>query len=294
MAAESTTSTLTGWLNTSILSKLVAPYAIDANPCQLHMRVEQVAPGTKTAAFSKITKDTALSGTITEATGLSNTAYDTASVTAAVAEVGIMRQFTKLAERTNMLGPQGLLASAVEDGAAMCLEKLETDCWDTFSTASTSVGTAGSTFKVSDVAAALAQLTVNKAKGDIVGFLHATAGKNLRADVVASGSTIFANGAGDDLLKPTQADGFMGNFLGVPLYTNNLAETSGADKISCFMTDGARFPSNGANAVALGWMPEVAMLSQPAFSGGTQVAITMAYGIVEVLDYSYVRVNTIA
>jgi hypothetical protein len=295
MSAESTTSTLTGWLNTSIISALVAPYAIDANPMSQHVRVEPLAPGTKTAAFSTITKDTALSGTITEATGLSNVAYDTAKVTAAVAEVGIQRQFTKLGERTNILGSDGLHRSAIEDGAKMCFEKLETDLWDEASNASTSVGTSGATFTIADYAAALAQHTVNKSKGDIVFMLTATQGKNLRAEVVASGAAIFGNGAGNGLLKRTGDDGFMGEFLGCNVYTNNLAETSGANKLGLAMVDGGGAnPEQCATGVALGWMPEVAQLPNVAFSGGMQMAITMAYGIVEVIDYPYVKIATLA
>ncbi|HYF01274.1 MAG TPA: hypothetical protein VEJ18_20290 [Planctomycetota bacterium] len=294
MANESTTATLTGWLNTSVLSKVVAPYAIDPNPAQLHVRVEPLAPGTKTAAFSKITKDTALSGTITEATGLSNVAFDTAAVTAAVAEVGILRQFTKLGERTNMLGPDGLHREAIEDGVRMCLEKLETDVWAEFVNASTSVGTSGAAFTVANVAGAIAQHTVNKSVGPIVGFLPATAAKNLRADVVASGSSIFATGAGNELLAQTQADGFMGSFMGIPHYTNNLGTASGANTIGAYMVDGGGpFAKNCSTGMALGWMPEVAANTTPALSGGMLMAITMAYGLVEVLDYAYVKTTTI-
>lgn len=296
MSGESTSSTLTGWLNSQVISRVIAPYAIDPNPAQLHVRVEMLPPATKVHAFSTITKDTALSGTITEANGLANTAYDTANATATVAEVGILRQFTKLGERTNLLGPDGLHRAALEDGVKMCLEKFETDCWAQFANASTSAGVSGSTFKVSDVASALGQLLINKAKGNPVALLPATASKNLRADVVSNAAGIFAAGAGNNLLARTGDDGYMGDFMNVPFYTNNLAATSGADKVGAFMIDG-----NGSNpsewcstGASVGWMPEPAQWSNPVFSGGMQMAITMAYGLVEVIDYAYVKITTIA
>ncbi len=252
---------------------------------------------TKVHAFSTITKDTALSGTITEATGLGNTAFDTANVTATVAEVGIMRQFTKLGERTNLLGPDGLYAAALEDGAKMCYEKFETDIWAQWANASTSVGTSGAAFTVANVAGALSQHLINKSKGNIVGMLSATQGKNLRADVVSNGAGIFATGAGNQLLARTGDDGYMGMFMDTPHFTNNLAATSGADKLGVYIVDGqgANPPEWCATAASVCWMPEpTPRFYNPVFSGGSQVAITMAYGLVEVIDYAYVKVTTIA
>src|SRR5688572_9274114 len=101
MSGESTSTTLVGLYNDAVVSHLVAPYAIDPNPFMLHVRTEPTPAGTKTHSFARWTKDTALSGTITEGTGLSNTALDSDNVDASVAEVGIMRQFTKFGERTN-------------------------------------------------------------------------------------------------------------------------------------------------------------------------------------------------
>ena len=178
----------------------------------------------------------------------------------------------------------------------MCLEKFETDCWAQWVNASTSVGTSGSTFKVSDVAAALSQHLINKSKGNIAGMLTATQGKNLRADVVSNGAGIFAAGAGTELLARTSNDGYMGSFLDTPHYTNNLATLVGADKIGVYIVDGngANPPEYCATAASIGWMPEPSAWTNPAFSGGVQMAMTMAYGLIEVIDYAYVKVVSIA
>lgn len=294
MSGESTSTTLVGFYNDAVVSKLVAPYAIDANPAMLHIRTEMTPPGTKTHSFARVTKDTALSGTITEATGLSNTALDADNVDAAVAEIGIMRQFTKFGEKTSQLGTGGLHQLALEDGVMMNLEKYETDIWAQWANASTSVGTSGAAFTLADYAAALSQHTINKSRGKVVFMLTGTQGKNLRAEVVASGAAWLANGSGNRVLEQTDDDGFMGSLMGSNIYTNNLAATSGANKIGCALVDGGLNPRGGSTAASVAWMPEQAALPNVAFSGGLQIAVTMAYGLIEVLDYAYVKIATIA
>lgn len=293
MANESGTAAVTGFINTSIISQEVAWYLLDAFPAQKLVRVEDVPPATKTAAFSRVTKQTALSGTITELSGLSNTAFQADNVTAAIAEVGILRQFTKLVQRTNMLGPDGLLMAAARDGIQMCLEKFETDVCAQWTNASTSVGTSAAAYTLSNFAGALSQLAINKAKGDIAAVLTTTQSKNLRADLVSSGAGIFAAGAANNILGRVGDDGFVGSLFGVPTWTNNLGLVSGSNTIGVHLVDGSRNPAGASTGVALGWMPEQSMLNQPAFSGGTQIAITMAYGIVEVLDGAYVKDVTV-
>lgn len=294
MANESGTAAVTGWLNTSIIDGLISWYLKEGLPAQKMVRMANIAPGTKTAAFSKVTKQSALGGTITELSGLSNTAFQVSNVTAAVAEVGILRQFTKLVERTNMLGPDGLKMAALQDGIFMCLEKLETDIWAEFANASTTVGTSGAAYTIANFAAAISQLTVNKADGPVVACLTTTQVTNLRAEVASSGAAHLAGGTGNGVLKPTGRDGFVDVFMGVPTYTSTLAATSGADKIGAHFVDGNANPSGAATGVAIGWMPEAVELSNPVFSGGTQMAVTMAYGMTEVLDGAYVGDVTVA
>mgnify|MGYP001599217438 CR=1 FL=1 len=72
MANETTTTTVTGSINTSFIAKVMNNYALDTNVFLPRIRFEQVANGTGTAAFSIATKGSAAA--ITEATGMSNTA----------------------------------------------------------------------------------------------------------------------------------------------------------------------------------------------------------------------------
>ena len=296
MTAESTASTLVGWFQTQLLSSGVAPYLRDPLPMHARMRMEDVPQGTGVLAFSTVTKDTALSGTITEATGLSNTALDTSKASATTAEVGIMRQFTKKAERQNMLGPGGLHTEAIKDGVYMCLEKLETDaCAEAANASTTGGGTSLATFKATDAASMVAQMTINKAPFKSVGFLHATAGKNLRNELTGSGAAWLSTGAANEVMNETGADGYFGHFL-VPWFTSNLGVTSSSDKTSFLMVDGsiASQRLSASTGIAVSWLPEVASWANPIFSGGLQMAITMCYGLVEILDGSYTKALTIA
>lgn len=292
MASESGTAAVTGLINTHIIEQLVHWYLLDAFPAQKFVYIKDLSPGTKTQAFPRITKQTALSGTITELTGLSNTVFQSSNVTATIAEVGVLRQFTKLGQRTNILGQDGVLMAAARDAINMCLEKFETDVCAQWTNASTSVGSSGTAFTVANYASGLSQLAINKAQGPYAGILTTKQASDLRADVVTSGAAIFAAGEGAGLMKPVGSDGFVGTFFGVPAYCNNLGTVSGADTLGAFLTDGNRNPAFASTGVALGWMPEASALENPVFSGGLQMAMTMAYGIVEVTDGSYVKIVT--
>lgn len=295
MASESGTAAVVGFLNTSVIQKMVHWYLIDNNPAQMFSYIQPIAgQGTDTAAFDRVTKQTALSGTITELNGLSNTVFQTSKVTAAISEIGVLRQFTKKVEKTNILGADGLHMTAIQDAIKMCLEKFETDIWSQFANASTTVGTTGLSFTVANFAAAIAQMTINKAVGPMVAMLTSTQVKNLRADIASNGAGVFAAGLGNDVMKPVGQNGYVGVFFGVPTYTNNLASASGGDKIGALMVDGNAYPEGAPYGVSLGWMPEASMLNQPQFSGGLQVAVTMAYGAVEILDGAYVGTVTVA
>ena len=294
MANESGTSAVTGSINTSVIQQLLHWYLGDNFPTQKLSHIQPIrGTGTATAAFSRVTKQTALSGTITELTGLSNTVFQTAKVTAAIAEVGVLRQFSKLGEFSNLFGPDGLHLIALRDAIFMCLEKFETDCMAQFVNASTTVGTSGAAYTVANFAAGISQLTINKAQPPYVAVLTATQVKNLRAEIASSGAGVFAAGLGNDVMKPVGTDGYVGNFFGVPSYTNNLATASGANSVGAHMTDGNANPAYAAFGVALGWMPEMASIINPVFSGGLQMAVTMAYGHVEIQDGAYVGDVTI-
>lgn len=296
MANETTTTTMTGAINTSLIASGMLAYAIDEPVALQYLRQEPVAGrGTKTAAFAVPTKASA-AGAITEGTGLTTTfvALTFANTTVAISEVGLQRRVTKLAARTNVLGAEeATYQFVIEDGGRLCVEKMETDAWAQWANASTSTGTSGSAYQIADFANAISQLAINKARGNPVALLTTTQMKNLRAALVASTAVVFTTGAANQVLERTMDNGYCGSLFGVPIWTSNLAATSGADKIGVVMIDGDARPANAATGLAMGWMPEPEQVSVPMLTG-RDIAVTAAYGVAEISDFNYVKQVSIA
>ncbi len=293
MANESTSATIVGVLRTEYVTGMLN-YAKDPVVALPHLRAESVAgKGTKTASFPVATKDTALSGNITEATGLSNTQMDITNSTVTIAEFGVLRQMSKLGSRTNVLGEVGLYDFLLQDGSFMCWEKAETDAWAQWANASTSVGSSGQGLTLGNLAAAISQRSINKAQGPGVFFLTTTQVSDMRAALLSSNATVFSNGQQNRLLEQAADDGFVGTFFGRPVFTNTLGASSGANKIGALVTDGMMSPPNASTGWAVGWTPEPESVSTPELPG-YRLAITMASGVGEVNDYQYTKIVTVA
>lgn len=290
MANETTTTTISSVINSSYIEPLMLKYAIDAAVALPFLRVSNVmGKGTKTAQFAVVAKDSASS--LTEATDPSNVTLDYTAVTVAIGEVGIVRDVTKMALRTNIIGEAELLSFIVEEGSTLCVEKMETDVWAIFGSASTSVGTSGAAFTLANFAAGLSQLGINKARGRAVCMLSGKQASDLRDAVIASSAAVLANGAAANVLSQVGDDGVVGELFGCPIYMSNLAATSGADKIGCFMINGAAYPQNAPIGMALGWMPEAEQLGNPSLRS-MEIAVTCAYGVAEISDFNYVKIVT--
>lgn len=290
MANESTATTVTGLIHTSFISKVLMQYPIDANVLLPRLRYEQVANGSGTAAFAVATKASAAA--ITDGTGLSNTAATFANVTATASEFGILRHVTKKAARFNMLGEAGLHAWVVEDGAKLCMELMETNALAQFANASTSVGTSGANMTIGNMAGAISQASINKARGNGGFTLSTYQARDLRAAVASSSAPILQHIGGDRVLQGPDDTGFTGTFMGKPVYETNLAATASSDKVGAYHIDGYSNPSHAPIGCALGWMPEPEQISTPQMPG-TQIAVTACAGFVETMDASYVKIVTV-
>lgn len=290
MANETTTTTMTGFINTSLISAVMIAYAIDPFNAILHLRMEQVPQGTKTLAVATTTKSSGVAQ-ITEGTAMSNSALTTANTTIAIAEYGILRLVTKLVARTNVLGEFGTYQYVIEDGARLCMEKMETDAWAQFANASTSVGTSGANFTIANYAAGVSQMTINKARGPYQCHLSSYQARDLRAAIAATTGAVWVQN-NNGIQNVVGDDGYMGTFMGIPTWTSNLAASSGGDKVGAFLVDGASNPRNASTVIAYGWMPEPEFIGSPSYPG-RQIAVTTAYGMSEVLDAYYTKIVTI-
>lgn len=294
MALETTTTTIAGAINTSLIARVMSNYAIDNFVALSHLRMESVAGrGTNTAAFAIPTKATVGAGP-GEGTPFSNTALTITKTTVACSEVGITRLVTKQAARFSVLGAEDEVYNfVIEDGARLTYEKMETDAWAQFPNASASVGTTNTAMAIADFASGVSQMSINKATGPYLALLTTIQVRDLRAAAAASAAPILTAIGFDQLIRRVGEDGFVGSPMGVPTWTSNLATTAnaGVDKVGVFMVDGNAKPDNAPFAVALGWAPEPVVLASPTYPG-VQATVTAAYGMGEIADFNYVKVVT--
>lgn len=292
MANETLSTTISAAISTYIRPQIMN-YAKKKVVALPHVLVEELGTAmgkpAKTAQFVLPTKDA--SGSLTEGTDASNTQLDFTSVTATAAEVGIVRDVSKLARRVNVLGDVGLMNWIIRDGGQLCFEKIETDIWALFASASTSVGTTATAFTLANFAQGLSQLTLNDAIGDASFFATPAQTKDLREALMTSAAAILGSGLGSGVLSREQANGFVGSIMNTPIWTSSAAATSGSDKIGAFMVNGASNPEEAAIGMALVWWPEPDELPNPSLRS-QEIAVTTAYAVVEVIDRSYTQVVT--
>ncbi len=294
MAYDMTTATTISSAIATYVSPNILNYAKKRVVALPYVYMEQTGTAlgkpAKTIAFPVVTKDAAAAMTDgTDAEAVDIAIGSAVSITAA--EVGIVRDITKLARKVNVLGDEGLVQWAVEDGGQLCMEKIETDVWARFASASTSVGTSGAAFTLANFAQGLSQLTINDAVGDAGAFLSTKQVSDLRESIMTSGAAVLGSGVGNNLLARESADGFVGDLMGTLVWTSSCAATSGANKIGAFMTNAAGSPKDAAIGLVYVWMPEVEMLDNPSLRS-KEMAVTCAYGEAELNDRSYVQIAT--
>jgi len=296
MATETTKTSLTEIVNSEFIAQVLLDYAADKIVVYPMTRVQSLAGlSAGTASFPAWEKDAGEDVTTEGTTTLSNVELqttETATITAA--QVGILREVTDYAMAVNTQGESGLMSFIVRDGAYLCTEMLEDDLCALFASASTSVGQTGTDLSVANFIEAMSKLDIAKARGRKVAVLHAQQASDLRTAVAASTATVFANAAtGAQNILNAASDGYVGELFGVPIWLTNLADTAntGADVVGSMFIDANSNPSCTPYGVALLWEPRMKSLVLPD-QVSTQIAITAAYGVGEILDYAHVKIVT--
>ena len=293
MAAETATANIASLINVEYISPLMAQYALDAFVTLDKVRVENLAlRATKQASWPIPTKDTLISASTNEASDLSNTALDFTDATASVAEYGILRDVTKLAKRTSVLGGEDALTQwIIEEGGVMCFEAIENALVSRFTSASTSVGTSGGAFTLSNLASGQSKLAINKARGECVCVLSGQQQSDLRDALVTTTATAFSDAAVRGAMGPARQDGYFGRVLGCDVWYTNLAASATDDKVGICMINGAVRPEYAPIGLAVLWWPEAEQLNNPSLRS-EEIAITTAFAQAEILDYCYVKFVT--
>jgi len=260
MANETISTSVTEIVNSEWIDPMIGDYMRDAlvvadeSVCRV---VDLRGKATKTVAFPRWDKDTAEDVTTEGTTTLSNNEATLSEVTVTVAQVGILRQPTKLAERVNMLGEAGLVDYLAADGGYLCKEMLEDDCCALFASITLSVGSTGVDLSIANMIEALGKRRTAKANGDPMFILDDQQTIDFTSALGAATGTLWSGGQNQTAMQnQAKTDGTMGDFLGAPIRYTNLTDTAnaGADVVGALLNVGGKNPSIG---IAILWMPEL-------------------------------------
>jgi len=235
--AETTTTTLTELVETEAVSRMILEYAHEAVVATPLFQLYDIRnEPTKTVEVAQWVKDAA-SDIANETTSLTAETMETVSVTAAAADMGILREVARNAFQDSIVGRQ-LLDRIVMDAGRLLAIALEDDAVALFGSLATSAGATTVDLSLANMAEALAALRSNdiQAPGGAAFVLHTQQAADYNTALLASTSTTvnsFANRSERSL-----DSSYLGQFGGADIYTTSLCDTAnaGADRAgACFV-----------------------------------------------------------
>lgn len=292
MANETTSTSHTEIIDSEFIDSLIMDYTIDQSVILGLAYVLDIGPlPTLTAAFPRWIKDAGADIATEGTTDLANTQLETEEVTCTVAQVGILREVTKLNSRANRLGEQGLIDFIARDGAQLMVEMMEDDLAALASGFSNVEGETTTDLSIANMVQTQMQRRTQNARGPAAFVLDDQQLLDLEVAVAASSASIFQGGANQSLLNG-RSDGLAGSFLGDPVYYSNLTDTSntGAAVNGMYITTNGD-PRYASLGVAMKWAPELD--SESNVSKLTKEhAVSAAYGVCERYDGTGVRIRS--
>ncbi len=260
MAGESTTTSVTEIVNSEWIDPMIGDYMRDVlvvaadDVCRV---VDVSGKATKTVSFPVWEKDTAADITTEGTTTLSANDVTLAETSVTVAQVGILREPTKLMERANMLGEAGMVEYIAQDGGYLCKEMLEDDLCALFASITLSVGTSGADLTIANMIEALGKRRTAKANGSPMFILDDQQTLDFTTGLGSTTGTLWSGGQNQTAMAAqAKTDGTMGDFLGAPIRYTNMTDTAnaGADVVGALLNVGGKNPSL---AIVVLWMPEL-------------------------------------
>jgi len=277
--AVTTGTSITEIVPAEFISDVIMAHAIDVMvAAPLAYQVDLKEGSGKVFNFPMVDKDTAADITTEGTTDLTSEEFTFSETSVTVAAVGILRDNTKLAERTNRLGEQGLLALQMQNAAELIAEMIDDDLVGKFSSITDSVGTSGVDLTVANMLSAISSQRTNKARGNLAFILDDQQATDLAADVSADAASVFVGNAHQSVLG-SSLDGRMGMFMGSPVYYSNLCDTAntGANVVGACIVTGDT-PSHASLGLVSLWGVE--MDEEPNVSKLTRErAFTACYGV---------------
>lgn len=204
---------------------------------------------------------------LTEATDMSNTAVNAASVLVTADEAGIMITVTDML--LNAAGLGGLEPFASELGKALA-NKIDADLLSSASSLANTAGTSGADMTEANFLSAIYKLELGNAKGPFVAVLHPYQVSNLRAAIASSTGAVWGGPS-----TPAADLGSLGTLYGVDIVqsTNCPSVNANADRQGVMMPLGNQ--SGLAYVLKTGAKTE---FQRDASLRATEIVVTAVYG----------------
>ncbi len=224
----------------------------------------------------------------------------TANASVTVARQAIAWAPSDLATMTWGVGPSGLverIATDIVGSAKRRFQSLLCDITDGFTS---TVGSSGVDFSVTNLFSALAVLQNASATGPFLAILHPTQLSDLQASLRSETGALAFHSATPEMMA-VKGQGYAGSYLNVDFYSSSLVPTAnaGADRAGCIMARGAVAYADGLPApqVGLGGMsiatgPIFVEMERDGAAGVTKIIGNYYLGMAKAQDGMGVSVIT--
>lgn len=291
MAGETIISTLTEIVPAEFLPDVLMMYQIDAMVVAPYSwSVSLPERSGKTFNFPKLVKDTASDITTEGTTTAAATELETTETSVTVAQVAISRENSKLVERTNRYGADGLLAIEMRDSALLLAEMVDDDLVGLFGSITDAVGTSGENLTVANMLEAIATQRANTARGQLAFVLDDQQANDLCAELATTGAAFFNGGNGQSLLS-ARVDGYLGNFLGAEVVYTGLCDHAGGNVTGACIVRGDTNPERASLGYVRLWDGEMEEVPDPEKLTKTRTW-NSAYGVGLIGDDFSVEITT--
>lgn len=218
---------------------------------------------------------------VAETADITGTESTVAANDITVSEVGIAIDVTDLSAETSGITPD----MYAEQGKIAIAQKMELDLATLFAGFSTSVGSTGTELSLDTLIAAIQALDTANAQGSKWCVLHPRqvgAFRRLIAGTSGSTAAFYGTGAVDPTIKAIP--GFVGDFLGVPVFQSTHVTKVNTNTDYC----GALFTTP---ALGMATLRDVRVEpDRDASARVTQMVVTAAYGVGELDDACGVKI----
>lgn len=292
MAAETTITSITELVPAEKIGEIVMDYAHDLMPIAGLCAEVQLPPNSgKVYNFPRWVADAHEDITTEGTTALTNTELETTETAVTVAQIGLGRELTKIAQRTNVLGP-ALLDHMMMDAATTLALAIEDDLAALFTSITDSVGTTTVDLTIANMLAAIAAQRVNLVQGQLEFVLHTVQLADLNTAIAASSASLFTGTANQSTVN-ARMSGYVGQFLDANVWVSSLCDTAntGDDRVGACINNGRISRTRPSLGLVNFWFAELDV-DKDIFLLTDRMAWSACYGVGLIGDAYSVKIVT--